>query len=220
MSTDIPCLLSKGAMKRAKIKIDTEHDMVEIYGQRTRWINGESGHYYIQIQDYIKKQKELQESIILINDLEEAKDDDELMKRMKRMHATLGHPGRRVFETMIKNSNMKNCDVRILNKLYETCESCLSHKSSKAKHKVSPPMAHDFNETICMDLKIWHGTGKIILYTVDMFSRLTQAQVIRDKRPESVLKVLVDQWIKRWGAPQQILVDNGTEFVNEKMMKV
>ena len=57
-------------------------------------------------------------------------------------------------------------------------------------------MAQDFNYTVCMDLKIWHGTGTIILYITDMFTRFTIAKIIPDKTADSVLKVLVNDWIK------------------------
>ena len=79
-------------------------------------------------------------------------------------------------------------------------------------------MASDFNHTVCMDLKIWPRTGKVILYVIDMFSRLTVAKVIPDKRPDSVIKVLVNDWIFRWGAMVRLFTDNGGEFVNKKML--
>ena len=81
-------------------------------------------------------------------------------------------------------------------------------------------MAQDFNNTVSMDLKIWHRTGTIILYIIDMFTRFTIAKIIPDNTPDSVLKVLVNDWIKFWGSPSQILVDNGGEFVNAKIMAI
>ena len=119
---------------------------------------------------------------------------------------------------MLKNSTFKNIDYNLINKLYESCETCFKFRNSKPQSKVGPPMALDFNHTICMDLKIWHGTGTIILYIIDMYTRFTVAKIIPDKRADSVLEVLVNDWIKFWGAPSQILADNGGEFVNAKMM--
>ena len=81
-------------------------------------------------------------------------------------------------------------------------------------------MAQDSNHTVCMDLKIWHGTGNIIPYIIDMGTRFTIAKIIPDKTADSVLKVLVNDWIKFWGSPSHILVDNGGEFVNAKMMSI
>ena len=137
------------------------------------------------------------------------------------MHDTLAHPSKQSMLQMIRNSSFnKNVPNFIINKIYDNCEWCFKFKKSKPTFKVSPPMSHDFNQTVTMDLKIWPKKGKIILYIIDMFSRLTHASVIKDKRPESVIKVFVDEWILRWGAPDAILTDNGTEFVNSKMTAV
>ena len=110
--------------------------------------------------------------------------------------------------------------MKLINKLYESCETCFKFRNSKPKSKVGPPMALDFNHTVCMDLKIWHGKGTIILYIIDMFTRFTIAKIIPDKTADSGLKVFVNDWIKFWGSPSQILVDNGGEFINAKMMSI
>ena len=69
-----------------------------------------------------------------------------------------------------------------------------------------------------MDLKIWPKHGVIILYIIDVFLRFTSAFIVPDKRPESIIKPLLESWIlTRFGAPRAILVDNGGEFVNRKM---
>ena len=79
-------------------------------------------------------------------------------------------------------------------------------------------MTQDFNDTICMDLKVWPKHNVIILYIIDMFSRFTAAFIIPDKRPESIIKPFLESWIlTRFGAPKSILTDNGGEFVNKKM---
>ena len=46
------------------------------------------------------------------------------------------------------------------------------------------------------------------------------AKIIPDKTADSVLKILVNGWIKFWGSPSQILADSGGEFVNAKMMSI
>ena len=120
---------------------------------------------------------------------------------------------------MMKNAKCFNDDsVNVLNKLYESCVTCLKFKKSQPKPKVAPPMANDFNECVCMDLKIWPKKGVIILYLIDMFTRFTVARIIPDKTPESIIKVFMDNWILNlFGAPVRILFDNGKEFWNQKM---
>ena len=102
---------------------------------------------------------------------------------------------------MLKNSTFEDFDTKLINKLYESCKTCFKSRNFKPKSKVGPPMAQDLNHTVCMDLNIWHGTGTIILYIIDIFTRFTIAKIIPDKTPDSILKVLVNDWIKFWGSP-------------------
>ena len=218
VDTDIPCLLSKKAMKLGKTKIDTERDVINIFGVDNKLVTAKSGHYKMEVGDWDMSKTNM-ESMVLIQSLENM-DDEEKLKKLRVMHNNLGHPGKKVMKAMIKDPVFNNIDSEIVNKLYESCEPCFELQQTKSKFKVSLPMAHDFNQTLCMDLKIWSGSGKIILYVIDMFTRYVQAKVIPNKKPESVLKVLIEEWIKRWGSPSAILVDNGGEFVNDKMNKV
>ena len=79
-------------------------------------------------------------------------------------------------------------------------------------------MSQDFNDMLCMDLKVWPKHKVIILYIIDIFSRFTAAYIVADKKPESIIKPFLESWIlTRFGAPRSILVDNGGEFVNQKM---
>ena len=38
-----------------------------------------------------------------------------------------------------------------INKIFKVCATCFIHARSKPRSKVAPPMAHDLNETVCMD---------------------------------------------------------------------
>ena len=69
-----------------------------------------------------------------------------------------------------------------------------------------------------MDLKIWPKHNTIILYIIDVFTRFTQAFIIPDKSADAVIKPLLDSWILNlFGAPKNIIFDNGLEFMNSKM---
>ena len=202
VTSDIPCLLSKGAMKKVKTNIDTDKDMV------TFWIimiSTESGHYLMEVQDWKREyvHEEIVESMLLLSDLD-SMDTNNKWKVIKRMHHNLRHPGQRTFETMLKNSTFKDLDMKLINKSYESCKTLFKFRNSKPKSNVSPPMAQDFNNTVSMDLKIWHRTGTIILYIIDMFTRFTIAKIIPYKTADSILKVLVNDRIKFWGSPSQI----------------
>ena len=214
---NIPCLISKEAMKRGKVNINVERDEITIFGQKIKLKTTNSGHYILPIGD-IEIDSEMKELQVFMSE-ELGKDKDFTEKEIFRIHKSLGHPSMKVMETMMKHANVYDDDVKcILNKLYDSCMTCFKFKRSVPKPKISPPMANDFNETLCMDLKIFKKRNLIILYIIDMFTRFTVAKIIPDKRPESVIKVLLDCWILNlFGAPRRILFDNGGEFYNAKM---
>ena len=122
-------------------------------------------------------------------------------------------------EKMLRTAeNLTENTKKDLIKLYKNCATCFIHKRPKARPKVSPPLATNFNEVVSMDLKINQKHNTIILYIVDVFSKYMAAYVIPDKKPESIIKPFLESWIlTRFGAPWAILSDCGGEFVNEKM---
>ena len=61
---------------------------------------------------------------------------------------------------------------------------------------------------------------KKILVIVDMATRYCQAFWIKDKKPETIIRTLIDGWFAIFGAPSKILSDNGGEFQNEKVRRM
>ena len=97
-------------------------------------------------------------------------DLDEDLRRLKKMHDGLGHPGRQKFEQMLRVTQNYSKDVgTLLNKLYGGCLTCIKFKKNIPRPHVSPPIGTDFNQTIVVDLKIWPKKNKIILYIIDAF---------------------------------------------------
>ena len=71
------------------------------------------------------------------------------------------------------------------------------------------PLARQFNEVICMDLKEF-------VQFIDAFRRRLNAVFIKTKKDTEIIKQVFDQWIKHHGCPKKFLADNGGEFANEK----
>ena len=74
-------------------------------------------------------------------------------------------------------------------------------------------LAHDFNETVAMDLKQFRGA--YILHMVDHPTRYSVAAIISSKRKEVIIDKIFKHWIVIFGAPNLFLSDNGGEFNNE-----
>ncbi len=53
---------------------------------------------------------------------------------------------------------------------------------------------------------------------IDKYSRLSVAEVIEDKKPETVLNVIMTRWICVFGTPKRMLHDRGGEFQNTQLL--
>ena len=141
-------------MKRGKVNIDLENDEITIFGQKIKLKTTSSGHYILPIGDLIQDDETKELQVFMSEEL--GKDKNFTEKEIFRIHKSLGHPSKKVMETMMIHANVYDNDVKnILNKLYDSCMTCFKFKRSVPKPKIAPPMANDFNETICMDLKIF-----------------------------------------------------------------
>ena len=80
------------------------------------------------------------------------------------------------------------------------------------------PVASRFNETVAMDLKSM-GNNLYILHMIDHATRYSSACLIRNKKKETIIKAVMEYWIRIFGAPGAFLTDNGGEFVNDQMLE-
>ncbi len=53
---------------------------------------------------------------------------------------------------------------------------------------------------------------------IDEYSRLSVAEVIEDKKPETVLNMIMTKWICVFGTPKRMLNDRGGEFQNTQLL--
>ena len=58
VESDIPLLLSKSAMKQAKLKLDSLNDIAEIFGNTVDLNNTSSGHYCLHLKETMTDIKE------------------------------------------------------------------------------------------------------------------------------------------------------------------
>ena len=212
----LPILMSKKAMKRAGVLINVANDKATIFGKEIHLDENDAGHYVVKLDDFVYNDGDCS---VLYSDFQD-KSPEQIKEDVMRMHKGLGHPSRSTFERMLRNAGTFNNDVVLqLNKLYESCETCLKFRKTKPIPKVAPPLSRDVNECLTIDLKIYGKTKKIVLYMIDEFSRFVTAVTIPDKRGETVVKAILEKWIfgTPYGPPRQICSDNGLEFVNASM---
>ncbi|XP_055590889.1 uncharacterized protein K02A2.6-like [Uranotaenia lowii] len=99
------------------------------------------------------------------------------------------------------------------------CSICAKFAASQA----NPPMmshripVHPF-QMISMDVFVaeYRGRKRNFLVTVDHYSDYFEVDILKDLTPESVIEICKINFA-RHGIPQQVISDNGTNFVNRKM---
>ena len=74
-------------------------------------------------------------------------------------------------------------------------------------------MVHEFNETVIMYQKQWtKGTGKTwFLHMIENATCYIASTVIKSKRKEFIAEEKFNIWIKMFGQPKKILIENGGE---------
>ena len=54
---------------------------------------------------------------------------------------------------------------------------------------------------------------------IDHATRYSSACVVSNKKKETIVKAIMENWIKIFGPPRYFLTDNGGEFTNDHMLE-
>ena len=208
--SDIPLLLSKSAMKSAKMHINLEDDTAEVMGQKISLNCTSSGHYCIPIL-----QEEIPVNQVSLAELTEK----ERHKTLLKLHLQFGHASADKMIELLKDAKIWNSDyLSMMNTIVTKCEICQRFKKTPPKCAVAIPMAKNFNEVVSLDLKNWEDG--YILHIIDMWSRYSASIFIKHKHPQSVIDQLMKRWISTFGTMRAIFTDNGGEFSNDEMREI
>ena len=131
-----------------------------------------------------------------------------------KLHKQFGHPKSARPSDLIKTAGISDKDlldmVRDLDKSYEIYIRC---KRPSSRSVVGFSLAHDFNETLAVDVKQFRGV--YILHMVDHATRYSAAAIISSKQKEVIIDKIFKHWIAIFGTPNLFLSNNGGEFNNE-----
>lgn len=214
VNADLPLLLSKPAMKRARIKMDLENDSAEVLGVNVSLNCTASGHYCIPIDN---GECVPVESVCIV-DLNTATETQRYSALLK-LHRQFAHPSKGKLIALLKDAGVWDDQMTtILDDIYLSCNLCKVYKKTPPRPVVAMPMAHSFNEKVAIDLKKWSNGW--ILHMVDMWSRLTISVFLSRKRPQDVIDKILQYWVGSFGIMKSILSDNGGEFSSDEMRHV
>lgn len=210
VDSNIPLLLSRSAMKGAKIKLDTVTDSAEIFGQSVALNLTSSGHYCVPITRE-------EESACVVN--LEMLSDNERCKQITKLHRQFAHPPARKLVALMKDAGVWRDEFASdLEEIQQNCAMCKMYAVTPPRPVVAFPMASEFNEKVAMDLKIWGN--KYILHMIDMWSRLTVSVFIDNKKTSTIIDKIMTNWVAVYGVMQAIMSDNGGEFNSDDMREI
>ena len=214
VESDIPLLMSKDAMKRAKIKLNLENDTAEVFGVPVSLNLTSSGHYCLPIDK--AGNIPLENVCVVLQQLDEKGKRETLIK----LHRQFAHPTEEKLVSLLKDANVWSEDLKpILTELYVNCQMCKTYKKTPPRPVVAMPMAQSFNEKVAIDLKKWGDDGWL-LHMIDMWSRLSVSTVIKRKLSSVIIDNIMKHWIGVFGIMTAILSDNGGEFNSDEMQEV
>lgn len=215
IDSDIPLLLSKNEMRRLGIGIDMKRDRVTINDKPLVVNTTSAGHYIIDLLD---KGAVYDMHQVLMIDIKRA-DAKEQKKVLEKLHAQFGHKSKQSFVNLLKAADKWDESYsKIIDKIIDGCEGCVLRRKTPDRPVVAMNMANDFNQVLSVDLKVWGD--RYILYMIDVFTRFTVGEVIKNKQPETIVNVIMRHWIKYFGLMEGIISDNGGEFTSHLMNDV
>ena len=208
VSSDLPLLMSKAALKKAGAVIDTNNDSLLIFGKKVKLKTTSSGHYILPLLP--------PGDLVSTAFISEHENDILTSKELRKLHIQFGHCSLNSLSKLLKCANAKFV-IEDVQRVIGECEVCKKTALPRRKPIVSLPLASEPNEVIAMDLhqldtNLWY------LHIICLFSRFSVAVAIRSKKAEVIIGGLVNSWISIFGPPSKsILTDNGGEFANEQL---
>ena len=222
VDADIPLLLSKTAMKKARMCLNFDDDSLSAFDQHLPLEVTTNGLYSLPIT----KPKRL------INDFCEDESRHPVVLKVveeksgkeiaTKLHRCFAHPASDRLIRLVNgagpnwstNSNLK----KQIKSVTENCKICKIFKKPPPRPIVGLPMATEFQEVVAMDLKQYKG--RQILHLVDLCTRLSAATFIPNKNKETIVEALFRIWISVYGAPKKFMSDNGGEFANSEFISL
>ena len=215
VASDIPLLMGKPSMKRAKMTLDMVNDSATIFDRKVKLDSTPSGHYYIPLT-FTKSSQYIADVLLTMGDSSEDK-----KKSMLKLHRQYSHPSARRLKLLLKDANFddKEC-FKFIEEISDDCNLCKKYRRTPSRPVTCIPLARDFNEVVAMDLKIWDLKKNIyILHLIDMATRFCVSTIIHKKEKQVIIDQIIEKWIGTGlGCPGKFLSDCGGEFANKDFL--
>ena len=220
VQSEIPLLISKGAMKQMGISLDFQKDIMKLNGRNIKLQCTSTGHYCVPVAKTSLDSPNV--NVVLHFSLDGLSIKKKKEKAIK-LHKQFSHAKKDRLLKLLKDSGCEDREFKqIVKEVCDECTLCQKYSRAPLRPIVSLPLASRFNECVCMDLKEIkvQSPKRWILHLIDAATRYSAACVINSKRKEVIVSQIFRIWITYFGAPQKVFSDNGGEFVNQVMTEM
>ena len=200
----IPLLLSRETLKRAKAQIDVGNSMMTFLGATVPLTISNSGHMCLQIGRSMDvsndETKRVLYRVLFSSPMNGVGSD--LKNKAAKLHLQFCHPTAERLINLVKNAG--TTDERVFDAIKgvtSNCEVCAKNKKPPLKPAVGFTLACEFNQTVALDLKS-RGPDLYIMHMIDHLTRYSSACIIRNKRKETIVRGMMDYWIRIFGCPK------------------
>ena len=228
VNENIPLLLGKPSLKKAgavlKYNNDDDVEEVHLFGEKQPVFLTSNGHTCIPLTKYFIRDEETHGTTddqchIMFTGTLNNLSTKQKKKIAKKLHEQFAHASSSRITNLLKDGNVDDKELfDLVSDSEKVCTVCQKYKKASLRPVVCFPRSREFNESLAIDLKFY--LPSYLLHIIDHFTRFSRAVVIKDKNAETVVKGVLRAWIALFGAPKQILSDNGGEFSNENFAEM
>ena len=159
------------------------------------------------------------------------KHGSEAVRIAYRLHRNLGHPRK---DTLVRMLQAKNADPKVIAAAEALeCHYCNKFSSRKQSAPAHAERPMDFNEQLQADT-LWFDLSSVepdapsdkaskrkigMLVMVDSATRFMAVRTIPDESSNSLMKAVEREWIRYFGPPKQLSVDEWSGWGSDAMMQ-
>ena len=191
VDADIPLLLSKSAMKKAKVNLNFDSDTIDILGKRIKLMTTSTGHYYVPITKAVSLDGE---PIHVFFTYFVNKNSAEKLKIATKWHKQFSHPTDKKLKDLAKNARVADQEfLTMFKEIPSSCETCLRYKKVQPRPAVGFSLASRINEWVALHIKDIKGNK--ILHLIDLFSKYSVAVRVPNKESSTIINTIFKYWV-------------------------
>ena len=177
--------------------INTKENKAEVLGEEVDLIQTSSGHLCLPLTSKLLV-GDMKDSIVLnTSSLENCSREQKRRKAIK-LHKQFSHASKEKLIKLVKSSKGFSDKefLDIIRECCDKCEICKQFRKPPLRPVVTLPLAGNFNDVVCMDLKEVKHNVSWILHLIDSATKFSAAKIIVASTRLSTVKEKVEVEVK------------------------